>query len=107
MFLVGSVVGQQPLVINTPANVVQCEPVLITWDGGVGPYNLTLNKNGVPDSPVEAFYGLTGNAYTWTVNVKEGTVLGFSLKDSSSDLAQTAPFTIQESDCEFLSRLHG
>lgn len=27
--------GSGPLIVNTPASVVLCEPVLVTWEGGI------------------------------------------------------------------------
>ncbi|KAI0649677.1 hypothetical protein C8Q79DRAFT_1006031 [Trametes meyenii] len=29
-----------PLILNTPASVTQCEETLITWQGGVAPFTL-------------------------------------------------------------------
>ncbi|KAH7926305.1 hypothetical protein BV22DRAFT_1033021 [Leucogyrophana mollusca] len=89
-------VAQSVLVINTPAIVLECEPTLLTWSGGKSPYFLTVNPGGDPSSPaLECLGEQTGTSYTWTVNIASGTSVGLELRDSTGDVAYSAPFTIQ------------
>ncbi|KAH7889352.1 hypothetical protein F5I97DRAFT_515248 [Phlebopus sp. FC_14] len=112
---IAAVTAQGVFVINTPSNVVQCEPVLITWSGGTSPYNLEyvlLNVlfnivlspscSVVPGDdptgpPIECLGEQTGQSYTWVVNLAAGTSASLTLKDSEGALAQSAPFIVQPS----------
>ncbi|KIJ69273.1 hypothetical protein HYDPIDRAFT_185116 [Hydnomerulius pinastri MD-312] len=95
---VAVVAAQGILVINTPANVVECEPTLITWSGGEAPYFLVVLPAGQPDAaPIENLGEQTGHSLTWVANVAAGTDLGLTLKDSTGAIAQSAPFTVQPS----------
>ncbi|KAF8968144.1 hypothetical protein BDZ97DRAFT_1801148 [Flammula alnicola] len=117
LFLAGSAVAQ--LTINTPLNVVVCQPLLITWTGGTPPYFLSLLPGNQPSAAALLDFGTqTGTQLTWTVNITAGTLselllfilihgfinlliqgtsLGLDLRDSTGALAQTAPFTVQSS----------
>ncbi|KAF9223399.1 hypothetical protein BS17DRAFT_706072 [Gyrodon lividus] len=97
------------LTINTPANVVECEPTLISWSGGTAPYFLVCKAIcplSIPDfnsilpggSPtaaaLENLGQQNGSSVTWTCNIAAGVSLGLTLRDSTGAVAQSAPFTI-------------
>ncbi|KAF9238491.1 hypothetical protein BU15DRAFT_75186 [Melanogaster broomeanus] len=83
--------------INTPANVVECQPTLLSWSGGVSPYYLRqvilpgASPNG---AALEDLGEMNTTSVTWTCNIAAGTSLGLTLRDSSGTVAQSAPFTV-------------
>ncbi|EKM78752.1 hypothetical protein AGABI1DRAFT_85658 [Agaricus bisporus var. burnettii JB137-S8] len=89
----------QSFTINTPANVAQCQPLQITWSGGNPPYFLTVNPGSQPNGPPLVNLGeQNGTSFSWTqVNVQANTQIGFSLRDSSGAIAQTAAVTVNDS----------
>jgi len=91
VFAVGAL-ASQGLIINTPANAIQCEPTQITWAGGVAPFSLTITDES--SGATDIFPDLTGDSLTWFVDFPAGSEVGLSLKDSAGDLAQSAPFVI-------------
>ncbi|ETW83041.1 hypothetical protein HETIRDRAFT_439593 [Heterobasidion irregulare TC 32-1] len=95
LFVVAAV-AQSTLTVNTPANVVVCQPLQITWSGGTAPYFLSVLPGGDPSgSALEDFGQQTGTSFTWTkVNQPVGTSLGLTLRDSNGLTAQSAPFTV-------------
>ncbi|KAL4247979.1 hypothetical protein ABKN59_002414 [Abortiporus biennis] len=118
--LVASALGQQ-LTINTPASVVVCQPILLTFSGGTPPYIIVRNwlfcvfppaysdaiscilPGATPNgTPLEQFTGITGTSFTWTVNQPGGTSVSLTLRDSTGAAAQSAPFdvgTAADSSC--------
>ncbi|KAJ7927933.1 hypothetical protein B0H13DRAFT_2312111 [Mycena leptocephala] len=84
-----AVAPHTPLVINTPCAVpllrplapvpnafcaelpVQCEPLLITWSGGIPPYVVPLPIASTGPVPV------TDTSFTWVVNATLGAELGY------------------------------
>ncbi|KAI0356778.1 hypothetical protein OH77DRAFT_1422988 [Trametes cingulata] len=82
------------LVINTPVDAVQCEPTLITWEGGVAPYSLFITD--VTNSVVqEGFPDLDGHSFTWNTNFPAGHLIELDIFDSSAQTATSGLFTIQ------------
>ncbi|KAE9394852.1 hypothetical protein BT96DRAFT_942877 [Gymnopus androsaceus JB14] len=83
------------LTINTPASLVECEPVSITWDGGIGPFDLSVFPAGSPNTIVENLGEVNGNSFTWLVNLPAGQPVGFSVVDSTGAVAESASEVIQ------------
>ncbi|KAI0280772.1 hypothetical protein BGY98DRAFT_932403 [Russula aff. rugulosa BPL654] len=85
------------MTVNTPSNVLECSPLLITFTGGQQPYIITILPGATPDgTALTTFSGVTGSPFNWTaVNFPSGTSLGITLHDSSGLLAQTAAFTVE------------
>ncbi|KZP23822.1 hypothetical protein FIBSPDRAFT_1042667, partial [Athelia psychrophila] len=91
---VASALGQA-LTINTPSNVVECEPTLLNWTGGVPPYFLSIQPGNQPSAAaLESLGTQTGNSYTWSTDIAAGTSIGLSIRDSTGATAQSAAFTI-------------
>ncbi|CAA7267024.1 unnamed protein product [Cyclocybe aegerita] len=109
----------QTFTINTPLNVVVCQPTLISWSGGVGPYFLVrlllLLTTWLPNVELSLpylFRGLilpagqpaatplldlgsqTSTQVTWVTNLAVGTSGFFNLRDSTGALAQSGSFTV-------------
>ncbi|PPR01261.1 hypothetical protein CVT24_006025 [Panaeolus cyanescens] len=101
--LAGSAIAKNtPLVVNTPVSSTVCQPLLITWGGGTPPYHLsnpffeskpqTILPGGQPSAaPVIDFGQVVGDQFTWLVNVTNSQ-LSINLRDSTGQLAQSAPF---------------
>jgi len=90
-----STYAQNSFSINTPANAVVCEPLLISWEGGLSPYYLSVLPGNTPSGQaLENLGTFNGTSFTWTVNIAAGTQLDLTLRDSSGLIAQSAPFTI-------------
>ncbi|KAJ6487909.1 hypothetical protein C8R45DRAFT_260778 [Mycena sanguinolenta] len=68
-----------------------CEPVLLQWQGAVGPGTLVILANG---SHIENFGPFTGTSFHWPVDVPAGTVVVAQFTDSTGAVATGKPFTI-------------
>ncbi|KIK82605.1 hypothetical protein PAXRUDRAFT_832173 [Paxillus rubicundulus Ve08.2h10] len=81
--------------INTPANVVECQPTLISWSGGAPPYYLSILPGGSPTAAaLEDLGQQNSTSVTWICNIQAGVSLGLTLRDSTGLTAQSAPFTV-------------
>ncbi|EIM91278.1 uncharacterized protein STEHIDRAFT_165624 [Stereum hirsutum FP-91666 SS1] len=81
--------------VNTPSNVVECQPLQIVWTGGSGDTYLSVLPGDDPTGTAVVDFGQQTSPYTWTaVNVTSGTSLGITVRDSTGALAQTAAFTV-------------
>ncbi|KAI0710000.1 hypothetical protein C8Q76DRAFT_740630 [Earliella scabrosa] len=90
------VIMAQTLKINTLASVVQCEPVMFTWEGGAPPYYLSLVPGGQPQAQaLEQFPVQNGNSFTWLVNLPAGTTITSTLRDSTGAQAFSDIQTVQ------------
>ncbi|KAH9063843.1 hypothetical protein EDB87DRAFT_1600655 [Lactarius vividus] len=95
LFVAGA--SAQSLTVNTPLNVVVCQPLQISWTGGTAPYFLSVHPGAAPNDPALADFGTQqGTSFIWTaVNFPSGTSLDITLRDSSGLTSQSAPFTVQ------------
>ncbi|KAI6108267.1 hypothetical protein F5141DRAFT_1121960 [Pisolithus sp. B1] len=92
--VVPAVLGQ--LTINTPSNVVECEPTQLTWSGGQAPYYLSLVPGGQSSAtPLEQLPTQNGNSYTWMVDLQAGVSFNVALKDSTGSTAFSDIVTVQ------------
>jgi len=91
------VAGVSTLTVNTPADVISCAPLLITFTNGTAPYILSVYPGATPDGTALAIFpNITGSPYNWTaVNYTSGTSLDLTLLDKTGTSAQSAPFTVQ------------
>lgn len=93
--LVSAVPAVFGLTINTPSNVVECQPILFSWSGGQAPYYLTLVPGGQSmASPIKSFATQTGTSYTWNVDLQANTIFNIALKDSTGATAYSDIVTI-------------
>ncbi|KAF8732362.1 hypothetical protein AX14_004488 [Amanita brunnescens Koide BX004] len=87
------------LTIDTPASVVQCQPTLLTWNGGTGPYYLTILPGGqVSAEPMETFTATDDTSKTWIANLDSSQPVTFALKDSTGQTAFSDQVTIRPSN---------
>ncbi|KAF8806975.1 hypothetical protein BYT27DRAFT_7190682 [Phlegmacium glaucopus] len=106
-FLASTVFAQ--LTINSLANVVQCQPSLISWSGGILPYFLSILPANQPNAAALVNLGLqNGTSFTWVANLTAG-VSGFlELRDSTGAIGQSGSFTVlTSSDSSCLSSTSG
>ncbi|TFK75238.1 hypothetical protein BDN72DRAFT_758202 [Pluteus cervinus] len=81
----------QSFTINTPTNVVVCQPILLSWTGGVGAIH---DGNNPSAAAIEDLGPQNGTSFTWIVNVAAGTSIGLALRDSTGQSVQSASFTV-------------
>jgi len=94
--LTSTVFSQSNFTINTPANIVQCEPILLSWVGGTPPYFLSVLPAGQPSAnALVSFLPQNGTSFTWKVNVTQGVGIFFNLRDDAGLLAQSGSVTVQ------------
>lgn len=89
--LVPSVLGQ--LTVNSPTNVVECEPFQFTWSGGTPPYFLSLIP-ATGQNPIKQFPQTSGTTFTWLVDLQANTNFNCALKDSTGTQAFSGQATI-------------
>ncbi|KAL0580966.1 hypothetical protein V5O48_001058 [Marasmius crinis-equi] len=89
--------GQSAAVtMNTPTNLVTCEPVMLSWNGGTAPYFLSLQDGNNFNGPaISRFEQQKTNSMSWTVTVPAGKSVAFLLRDSSGQMSLTAPVSVQ------------
>jgi len=88
--LIPSVMG---LTIDSPQNVVECQPFQFTWSGGTPPYFLSLIPSAGAD-PIKQFPQQTGTTFTWTVDLQANTNFIAALKDNTGTQAFAAQASI-------------
>ncbi|OJA18174.1 hypothetical protein AZE42_05302 [Rhizopogon vesiculosus] len=94
--LVSVVPAAYALTVNTPANVVECQPTMFTWSGGQEPYYLTLIPGGQSTAAaIKSFPTQTGTSYTWNVDLQANTLFTIALKDSTGATAYSDIVTIE------------
>jgi len=95
--------AQGGFTINTPSNVVVCQPILLSWTGGTPPYFLTVQDVNNPTGPAIQDLGQQDStSFTWTVNIAAGTSIGLAVRDSTGASVQSASFPINSgssTDC--------
>ncbi|KAG7099828.1 hypothetical protein E1B28_001636 [Marasmius oreades] len=85
-------VQAQNLVINTPVNLVECKPALLTWAGGKGD---VVDGNNPSGPPIERFPEQEGTSLIWVVDAHAGQSVGLLVRDSKGATSQTAPVIVQ------------
>ncbi|KAF8137732.1 hypothetical protein K438DRAFT_1881623 [Mycena galopus ATCC 62051] len=98
-----AVAPRAPLEINTPCAIPlshspQCEPLLITWSGGIPPYVVRSNQPIQP-TPIAGTgpIPVTETSFTWIVNATLGQSLLLLVTDDEGDGLHTvtsAPFQV-------------
>ncbi|CAE7106414.1 unnamed protein product [Rhizoctonia solani] len=84
--------------INTPASVVQCQPVQVSWTSANTPVFISIIPGGQAGAAALQDFGQqTGTSLTWTANIAAGTSITFQLRDSTGAVAFSSPVTVQSS----------
>ncbi|ETW83071.1 hypothetical protein HETIRDRAFT_450757 [Heterobasidion irregulare TC 32-1] len=86
------------LTVDTPASVVQCQPIQFTWHDGTPPYYLSLIPANQPSAAaIKSFPTQTGTTYTWKADLEANTNFNIALKDTTGNQVYSALVTIQSS----------
>ncbi|KAI0752415.1 hypothetical protein C8Q80DRAFT_1117854 [Daedaleopsis nitida] len=64
----------------------QCEPTLITWQGGRPPYRLAILTKGIKALPVQ-YEIIDARSFIWNTTLSAGTAITFTIMDSANDTA--------------------
>ncbi|KAK9896143.1 hypothetical protein P389DRAFT_210952 [Cystobasidium minutum MCA 4210] len=84
------------LTINTPASVVECQPLQLSWSNGSAPYYLAVIPGGDTATTLENLPTQeSATSYTWTCDIASGTSIGFRVTDSTGLIAYTDSVTVQ------------
>ncbi|KAG5720756.1 hypothetical protein E4T56_gene4993 [Termitomyces sp. T112] len=87
------------LTVNTPSNVVSCQPTLLTWSDGQAPFFLSIIPGGQVSAPaLKTFPTQNGNSITWIVDLPPNTGITIALKDSTGVQAFSDIVTITGTD---------
>ncbi|KAH8092653.1 hypothetical protein BXZ70DRAFT_1010732 [Cristinia sonorae] len=86
--------------IATPAEIVQCQDVKVTWGKGVPPFDLIVAsaKNPCDSVLVDLGDDHKSNSLTWKANLKAGTEVVLSLLDSTGEEGWTGSVTVKPSN---------
>ncbi|CAE6345867.1 unnamed protein product [Rhizoctonia solani] len=86
--------------INSPASVVQCQPIQLSWTATKEPVYISIIPGGQPGAaPLHDFGAQPAGtkSLTWTVNMPSGTDLTFQLRDNTGQVVYSATTPIQNS----------
>ncbi|WVO18984.1 uncharacterized protein IAS62_000260 [Cryptococcus decagattii] len=90
----------EDLKVNSPASVVVCQPVALSWSGGTAPYIVAVIPGG--QSSAAALETISdnesGNQVTWKADIDAGTSITFKITDASGSIQYSSPVTIQDGD---------
>lgn len=82
------------LTINVPSRVVECQPAQITWSGGSGSVELSIQSQGDGGQTENSFGGQT-SPFTWSVNIPAGSSVTISVSDETGAEAQSGTINVQ------------
>lgn len=86
----GVAMAQSTFTVNTPASVVQCVPLQISWTGGQAPFNPFITAPGDTATILQALPQVNDRSTTWTVNIAAGQKFTINIVDSTGANAPSA-----------------
>lgn len=92
----GMAMAQNAFSVNTPATLIQCQPIQISWTGGQAPYFPRVTRGGQPNDILKFFPEQTGTSLTWTVDLAAGQPITIVINDSTGNNAATSQVTINQ-----------
>ncbi|ADV20257.1 hypothetical protein I315_01587 [Cryptococcus gattii Ru294] len=97
LILLAAVAGAlADLTVSSPASLIQCQPVLLSWSGGTAPYYLAIIPGGQASAAALKDFGeQSGTSLTWTVDTASGTSVSVKVTDSTGAINYSSPVTIQ------------
>jgi len=94
LFVVPAALAQ--ITVATPPSVVVCEPVSLSWTGGVSPYYVSIIPGGQAGATaIESFPTQPGNSYVWNVNLPATSYITIQVRDTSGNIQYSSPITVQ------------
>jgi len=93
--LAASAFAQTPLMVNTPEEVVSCQPVKVTWTG-TGPFTLSVFPFPIDGQAPIIVFKTNANSVVWLVNVPANSELVLILLDGNGNTAESAGFTVRD-----------
>ncbi|WOO81297.1 uncharacterized protein LOC62_03G004825 [Vanrija pseudolonga] len=101
LFAATAVLAQSRPQINTPGALTECQPVLLTWSGGQGPYFVSVIPGGQPGAAALVDFGSqSGNQLTWKVNLPAGTNISLKIVDQTGNTNYAQAVNIQKGSDE-------
>ncbi|KAJ7596749.1 hypothetical protein C8J56DRAFT_918243 [Mycena floridula] len=84
------------LSITAPSGITACQTASISWQGGTGPYQLQVVPGShAGPSPMRILAGsVSGNVFSWKVDIAAGTSIALVCKDSTGAQALTQAFSV-------------
>ncbi|CAE6463915.1 unnamed protein product [Rhizoctonia solani] len=96
--LAGAAMAQSTMTVATPASVVQCQPVALSWSGGTAPYFPSIIPGQQAGAAaLKEFPSQTGTTLTWTVDLIANTYITIQVRDSTGSVQYSSAVSIQNS----------
>ncbi|RXK39495.1 hypothetical protein M231_03164 [Tremella mesenterica] len=85
------------LQIDSPASLVECQPVSITFSGGASaPYYIAILPGGNPSAAaLENLPQAQSSPVTWTVDLAANTNITLKITDGAGTIAYSSPVAVQ------------
>lgn len=93
----GLVTAQSPglmsITVSTPLSLFECNPVYLSWTGGVAPYTLGIYQAGSLTDRLETLSQTSDTNFVWTVDQPAGASVVIGVVDSqgNSGFSATTP----------------
>ncbi|WOO84473.1 uncharacterized protein LOC62_06G007992 [Vanrija pseudolonga] len=85
------------LTVNSPASLVQCQPVQLSWSAGTPPYYPAVIPAGQPSAQaLVTFPQQDTTVATWVVNLEAGTNVTIKLTDGTGATVFSAASVVQK-----------
>lgn len=76
---------------------MQCQPVQLSWANGKAPFYASAIPAGQASAaPLAKFPPQDGSAFTWVVNLRQGTDITIKITDGTGATAYSSPLVVQE-----------
>lgn len=83
--------------IETPTNLVVCQPALLTWAGGEQPYYVSVIPGGQPSAAsLKDFPQTSSTQQTWNVDLPAGQEVSLRITDATGTINYSEKVTIRE-----------
>ncbi|KAJ1307663.1 hypothetical protein OPQ81_001756 [Rhizoctonia solani] len=98
LVLAGAAAAQSTMTVATPASVVQCQPVQLSWSGGTAPYFPSIIPGQQAGAAaLKEFPSQTGTSLTWKVDLIANTYITIQVRDSTGTVQYSSAVSIQNS----------
>ncbi|KAB5596181.1 hypothetical protein CTheo_453 [Ceratobasidium theobromae] len=98
LVLAGAAAAQSTMTVATPASIVQCQPVQLSWSGGTAPYFPSIIPGQQAGAAaLKEFPSQQGTSLTWTADLAAGTYITIQVRDSTGTVQYSSALSIQTS----------